>query len=225
MFSGIMPLTLTSVKKWARHLFLNKITLKIHMPHTQTAPFSDGDILAYSDGPTALFKVALVQPDEVCGRHAYYGIHCLGGIHYAVHRDCRLATPDEVLTYKTLISKLNEKQKASNEDVDANIAECRRIATEHDSQAVVVMRIERDGTINLSTYGDTKHKCDVIGEWAHKSIGSQYSRIPFEPVFGWGNNGSPKHLELREYMSLSPAGKAYYDRVAGTVNGLPITKT
>ncbi len=104
--------------------------------------------------------------------------------------------------------------------VKENIAECKRIAVENDCQAVVVLRVERDGTLTLSTYGETKHQCDIIGEWAHKSIWPQCFRVPFEPVFGMGNNGEPKFLEMREYMGLNPSGKAYYDRCAKTVGGV-----
>lgn len=103
--------------------------------------------------------------------------------------------------------------------VQENIALCKKIAKEHDDQAVVVVRVQRDGTINVATYGEDKHKCDIIGEWAQKTISDTLPRIPFEPVFGWGNGGAPKYLEMREYMGLTPGAKVYYDRCAKTVGG------
>ena len=94
----------------------------------------------------------------------------------------------------------------------ANIAECKEIALRHDAQAVVIMRVGRDGEITVSTYGENRHKCEIIGEWAQRSIWSMICRIPFETVFGWRNKGKPKPLEMREYMSLTPPQKAYYQK-------------
>lgn len=95
---------------------------------------------------------------------------------------------------------------------NANIEECKAIAKQHDCQAVVVLRVERDGTINLSTYGESRHKCGVIGEWAQRTW-QHIARIPFETVFGMGNGGVPKALEMREYMALTPPQKVYYDSI------------
>lgn len=72
------------------------------------------------------------------------------------------------------------------------IADAKRIAKENDHQAVVVLTVERDGTVTVVSYGEDKAKCKAIGDWAQGLWKYAVTLIPFQTVFGWGNNGIPK---------------------------------
>lgn len=42
--------------------------------------FQNGDLVRYSDGPTALFRITSVLRNYGGGdTHRYYGVHCMGG--------------------------------------------------------------------------------------------------------------------------------------------------
>lgn len=51
-------------------------------------PYPIGEILRYSDGPTALFRVESVNHSDDPSRCRYYGTQCLGGVVGAYHKDC-----------------------------------------------------------------------------------------------------------------------------------------
>lgn len=72
------------------------------------------------------------------------------------------------------------------------IADAKRIAKNGDHQAVVVLTVERDGTVTVVSYGENKAKCKAIGDWAKGLWGYAVSINPFQTVFGWGNDGVPK---------------------------------
>lgn len=74
------------------------------------------------------------------------------------------------------------------------IKHARRIAKDHDLQAVVVLTVARDGIVTVTTYGEDKKKCDAIGEWGQGLWKYAVSIIPFQTVFGWGNGGVPKKV-------------------------------
>jgi hypothetical protein len=59
-------------------------------------PFSEGQMVRYSDGETGLFKLSSI--DSVTGR--LYGTHCLGGTFSADPSYCRVATTEDVLEAK-----------------------------------------------------------------------------------------------------------------------------
>lgn len=72
------------------------------------------------------------------------------------------------------------------------ISELRAIAEQKDLQAVVVLTVTRDGVVSVVTYGENKAKCKAIGDWGQGLWSYAVSIIPFQTVFGWGNNGIPK---------------------------------
>lgn len=92
-----------------------------------------------------------------------------------------------------------------------NIKECKDIAERHAAQAVIVIRIERDGTVTTSTYGESERKCRIIGAWAQGWMDHALSVIPFRTVFGWGNNGVPLPLTPKEVASLGPGAAAFVE--------------
>lgn len=57
-----------------------------------------GTILRYGGGSSALFRVDTIakKPSGI----RYYGKHCMGGSYAAYHSDTRLATPDDVNTFR-----------------------------------------------------------------------------------------------------------------------------
>ncbi|RUR38540.1 hypothetical protein [Vreelandella populi] len=91
--------------------------------------------------------------------------------------------------------------KAANEAVDKPrrprfaISDAKAIANQRDLQAVVVLTVERDGTVSVVSYGENKAKCKAIGEWAQGLWSYAVSIRPFQTVFGWGNGGKPKPLD------------------------------
>lgn len=62
--------------------------------------FKIGDILRYSYGPTALFKVTEISPNHG-GSVRYYGRQYYGDIMGAYEEDCKRATDTEILDFKT----------------------------------------------------------------------------------------------------------------------------
>lgn len=75
------------------------------------------------------------------------------------------------------------------------ISVARAIAKHKDLQAVVVLCVERDGTVTVVSYGESKAKCKAIGEWAQGLWSYAVALNPFQTVFGWGNGGKPKPVE------------------------------
>jgi hypothetical protein len=72
------------------------------------------------------------------------------------------------------------------------IKDAELIAKSNDHQAVVVLTVERDGTVTVVSYGENKSKCKAIGDWAQGLWKYAVSINPFQTVFGWGNGGVPK---------------------------------
>ena len=63
------------------------------------------------------------------------------------------------------------------------------LAKANDYQAVVMLCVERDGTVTVVSYGESKAKCKAIGDWAKGLWSSCISINPFQTVFGWGEGG------------------------------------
>lgn len=74
------------------------------------------------------------------------------------------------------------------------IKHARRIAKDHDLQAVVVLTVACDGVVTVTTYGEDKKKCDAIGSWGQGLWKYAVSLDPFQTVFGWGNKGVAKKI-------------------------------
>lgn len=92
------------------------------------------------------------------------------------------------------------------------IRDAEKLCKDHDLQAVVVLTVERTGVIRIITYGDTRKKCKVIGEWAQGLWKYAVTVIPFQTVFGWGNKGMPKALNPQELeeAELTAAPEDWY---------------
>lgn len=85
-----------------------------------------------------------------------------------------------------------------------SIAAVQRMCQHHDLQAAAVFSVRRDGTIDVTTYGETAKGCRAIGWWAHGfADAGALSVVPFTTVFGWGNKGVPKPLSDKEWNSIS----------------------
>jgi len=74
------------------------------------------------------------------------------------------------------------------------VKHARRLAKDHDLQAVVVLTVAKDGVVTVTTYGEDTKKCDAIGKWGQGLWKYAVSLDPFQTVFGWGNNGTPKRI-------------------------------
>lgn len=69
------------------------------------------------------------------------------------------------------------------------ISDAKGVAKKNDYQAIVVLCVERDGTVTIVTYGESKDKCNAIGAWAKGLWDNCISINPFKTVFGWGEGG------------------------------------
>jgi len=89
------------------------------------------------------------------------------------------------------------------------IPECKTLAEDHDLQAVVVLSVEKDGTVRVSTYGADKEKCDAIGRWGQDLLHTRLSIAPFQTMFGWGNGGVPIGVDVNDLLRLSSNERQY----------------
>lgn len=81
------------------------------------------------------------------------------------------------------------------------------------SQGVVLLDIQQDGTVRLSTWTQASGTpAEALAEWARGLGEHGLSVVPFRTVFGWGEDGVPTPLTPEELASLSEAGRVYADR-------------
>jgi len=92
------------------------------------------------------------------------------------------------------------------------IADAELLAQQLDQQAVVILGIERDGTVTVVSYGETKFKCKAIGDWAQGLWKKVVSVCPFQTAFGWGNGGRPKKMKSIDLLMLGSAGIGYVEK-------------
>jgi hypothetical protein len=97
------------------------------------------------------------------------------------------------------------------EDHRIVIRDAEEIAKRLDQQAVVIIAVERDGTVTIVTYGETKWKCRVIGDWAKGLWKQAISKCPFQTAFGWGNGGKPKKFATADLLMLGSHGAGYVE--------------
>lgn len=76
------------------------------------------------------------------------------------------------------------------------ISELKTMATQKNLQAILVLTVERNGTVSVVTYGENKEKCKAIGDWGQGLWKYAVTLIPFKTVFGWGNRGIPVSEEI-----------------------------
>ena len=81
--------------------------------------------------------------------------------------------------------------EVSEEMCPIKIKDLKALAIKHDMQAIVLLTVERNGTVSVVTYGENIEKCKAIGDWGQGLWKHCVSLIPFQSVFGWGNNGLP----------------------------------
>lgn len=94
------------------------------------------------------------------------------------------------------------------------IKHARRLAKDHDLQAVVVLTVARDGVVTVTTYGEDKRKCDAIGEWGQGLWKYTVTVVPFRTIFGWGNDGVPKRLSAEEQAEMQKKSAGAQDYAA-----------
>ncbi len=101
---------------------------------------------------------------------------------------------------------------------EVQIRGARTLAQVHDLQAVVIVAVERDGTVRVVTYGENPQKCDAIGDWGQGLWRHAISAVPFQTRFGWGNGGHPAPLTVAEFASLTQPAQDYARRHGGAPN-------
>lgn len=98
------------------------------------------------------------------------------------------------------------------EDHRIVIQDAKEIARRLDQQAVVIIGVERDGTVTVVSYGEDKFKCKAIGDWAQGLWKKCISVCPFQTAFGWGNGGKPKKMKSVDLLTLGLAGVGYVEQ-------------
>ena len=85
------------------------------------------------------------------------------------------------------------------------ISDAKALVKKYNQQAIVILGIEKNGTIRTVTFGEDKIKCKAIGEWGKSLVEHGLSLIPFQTVFGWGNDGKSTTKEtLSDYFKQPP---------------------
>lgn len=96
------------------------------------------------------------------------------------------------------------------------IEELEAVCKERDMQAMAAITVDRDGTVHVTTYGESQQKCQAIGEWAQGLHDHAITVVPFQTVFGWGNNGVPKEITEEQWgclgSKISQSGKEYIEK-------------
>lgn len=95
------------------------------------------------------------------------------------------------------------------------IKDARDLAQRRDLQAIAIVAVERDGAVTVVSYGETRKKCDSIGDWAQGLWQSAIAAVPFQTRFGWGKGGRATPLTAEEFASLSPTAQDYARRHGG----------
>lgn len=75
-------------------------------------------------------------------------------------------------------------------DKTANLNEAQALATKHDSQAVVILRIQKDGTATATMWANSPEKNRGIDGWLRNFI-TNLPKNPFQTLFGWDKGGVP----------------------------------
>lgn len=89
-----------------------------------------------------------------------------------------------------------------------------RYAVPHDVarlDAVVIVGVAADGTVDTATWGVDRKACAAVAKWRDESLFKCVTVAPFQTWFGWGNQGVPKSLTPAELESLTLAQRAYVD--------------
>lgn len=64
------------------------------------AEYQPGDLIRYASGETALFMVESVRRNGIDPQNTqYYGQHCMGGLHGAIHSACEKASDADHRTW------------------------------------------------------------------------------------------------------------------------------
>lgn len=120
---------------------------------------------------------------------------------------------------------------------EPSLEDAKNLLVSNDLQAVAIVSVMQDGTINVSTYGSTKFNCAVIGDWGQGLLGRGLSVVPFQTAFGWGNNGIPHAVSPSQLEAASPEAQEYVthnthehalsfadDELLRTIQGLDLPK-
>lgn len=82
------------------------------------------------------------------------------------------------------------------------IRKARKLCKDENLQGCVVITIEQDGTVRVTSYGASKRQCNAIGVWASGLWRHSITRVPFSTHFGWGNRGKPQPIPAKEWETM-----------------------
>ena len=85
---------------------------------------------------------------------------------------------------------------------DVKIADAEALAKKHDLQGVLIVAVRRDGMVESITYGDHPAQKIAMGDYADTVMQHTITKVPFQTMFGWGNDGVPKALMPVEKLIL-----------------------
>ncbi|GEP00543.1 hypothetical protein [Methylobacterium haplocladii] len=73
----------------------------------------------------------------------------------------------------------------------------------------VLVGVERDGTVRVTTWSRRQADCAGMKGWADRAVFPGLSRLPFTTHFGWNNGGVPIPLTEAERRTLTYLPPAY----------------
>lgn len=93
------------------------------------------------------------------------------------------------------------------------IADAEALAKKHDLQGVLIVAIRRDGAVETITYGDHPAQKVAMGDYADVIAEHTITKVPFQTMFGCGNDGVPKKLNIIERLLLADEKGWTQDRI------------
>lgn len=81
-----------------------------------------------------------------------------------------------------------------------NVGDAQRLLEFFELEAVLIFSVDSRGCLHTATAGANVAKGKAIGWWANGLWGwaKVVSLVPFQTIFGWGNDGKPKPLSPRD---------------------------
>jgi len=94
-------LTINCARNWPDHTFYMASEAIQHLKPVDEGVYQIGNILRYSNGPTALMRIDSISLNHGGkGNHRYYGIHVLDGKKGVYHRDAKPASDSDLAEWR-----------------------------------------------------------------------------------------------------------------------------
>lgn len=88
-------------------------------------------------------------------------------------------------------------------------SDARALARKLNSQAVMVLEIDKAGQAAAVVYAHEEKKYHAMTRWVSGVLRFNLSKIPFQTVFGYGTGGKPTPLTAAEFDELPIEGRIF----------------